>query len=205
MNVRNIPRSWLLCRNLKEWHDWLTSHHDIEAEVWLQIKKARSIEIGICLNEAVEEAICFGWIDGKMYSLDADRYIIRMTPRKPGSMWSMINRKRAEALIADERMTEAGMLPIREAQANGHWQAAYTANEKPNVPKDLIAALQADSVADSNFENWSNSQKLQAVVWVEQSRQPKTRAKRINIIVKCAHNKQNLFSLWLYGVKANIS
>lgn len=193
MKMKNIPQSWLICRNLKEWHDYLTSHHDTESEVWLQIKKARSIGSGISLDEAVEEAICFGWIDGKMHSLDSDRYILRFTPRKPGSIWSMINRNRAESLIAVGRMTEAGMVPIREAQANGRWQAAYSSKEEPDIPQDLREALQADSVARSNFENWSNSQKLQAVVWVEQSKRQETRANRISKIVSSARNKQKLF------------
>lgn len=101
MNAKNIPQHWLICHSLKEWHDWLAVHHDIETEIWLQIKKARSNELGIGLDEAVEEAICFGWIDSKRHSLDSERYIMRMTHRKTGSMWSMINRKRAEALMAD--------------------------------------------------------------------------------------------------------
>ena len=72
MNAKNIPQRWLICHNLKEWHDWLAAHHDIETEIWLQIKKARSNELGIGLDEAVEEAICFGWIDSKMHSLDSE-------------------------------------------------------------------------------------------------------------------------------------
>ncbi|NTW72792.1 MAG: hypothetical protein HGA49_11210 [Eubacteriaceae bacterium] len=193
MNIKNIPQSWLFCRNLKEWRDWLAAHHDNESEVWLQIKKVKAIETGIHLNEAVEEALCFGWIDGKMHSLDSDRYILRFTPRKSGSLWSMVNKKRAEALIAGGRMTEAGMVPIREAQANGRWQNAYSSKEKPKVPEDLKAALQADPLASSYFENWPNSQKLQAAVWVEESRQPKTRENRINKIVRYARNRQKLF------------
>ena len=77
-----------------------------------------------------------------MQSLDADSFILRLTPRKPGSIWSLINRNRAESLIAAGRMTEAGMTVIREAQANGRWQAAYSSRAKPEVSKDLAAALQ---------------------------------------------------------------
>ena len=185
-----MPQSWLICQNQKEWHDWLASKHNVESEVWLQVIKVRSREVGIALNEAVEEAICYGWIDGKMYSIDSDKYILHMTPRKPGSMWSMINRQRAEVLIADGRMTEAGMASIRQAQTNGRWQAAYTAKKEPDMPNDLLAALQTNPVAKVNFESWSNSQKLMAIVWVEESRQPKTRMDRINKIISYAHHKQ---------------
>lgn len=193
MTAKNTPESWLICHNLKEWHDWLAAHYDIETGVWLQIKKARSNELGVGMEEAVTEALCFGWIDSKIHSLDAEKYILHMTHRKPGSMWSMINRKRAEALIAEGRMTEAGMVTIREAQANGRWEAAYTSKEKPVVPNDLATALVADQVANNNFENWSNSQKRQSVAWVEQSKQPKTRANRIDKVVSYAHENQKLF------------
>lgn len=193
MSDTKIPQSWLICHNQQEWHDWLTFHHESESEVWLQIRKARSIKSGISLNEAVEEALCFGWIDSKMYSLDSDKYILRFTPRKHGSVWSLINRKRAETLMAEERMTKAGMVTIREAQASGSWQNAYSSKVKTDVPVDLIEALQKDPLASSNFEKWSNSQKLQAVSWIEKSRQPKTRANRINRVVNCARNGQKLF------------
>jgi len=193
MDDTRIPQSWLVCHNQQEWHDWLRFHHESESGVWLQIMKARSIDRGISLGEAVEEALCFGWIDSKMYSLDSDKYILCFTPRKHGSVWSLINRKRAETLLAEGRMTEAGMVTIHEAQSSGSWQNAYSSKVKPDVPKDLIEALQKDSLANSNFEKWSNSQKLQAASWVEHSRQTKTRENRINRVVHCARNAQKLF------------
>ena len=156
-------------------------------------KKFRTIEPGISLYEAVVESICFGWIDGKMHSLDSNRFIFRFTPRKPSSVWSMINRIRAETLVADERMTEAGIVKIREAQLSGRWQAAYTSRIKPDIPGDLNEALHADPLASRNFENWSNSQKLLAVKLIEKSRQSKTRGNRINMIVNSAHNEHRLF------------
>lgn len=192
MNKNKFPDKWLICSNIKEWHLWLASHNDKEKAVWLQIKRAKSKETGIVLNEAVEEAICYGWIDGMMYSLDSDKYILRMTHRRNGSMWSMINRKRAERMIEEGRMTEAGMVTVKEAQENGRWQTAYSSKELPDIPEDLKNALQIDTDASCNFESWSNSQKLQAVVWIEQSRQQESRIIRINKIVSFAHNNQNL-------------
>lgn len=193
MNNNMRPQSGLFCATRKEWHDWLVSHHGSEAAVWLQIKKVGSPESGVYYNEAVEEALCVGWIDGKMLSLDADKYLLRFTPRRPGSIWSMANRKRAEALIAADRMTEAGLAEIREAQANGLWQTAYTSKETPEFPTDLLAALQADPVASRHFNDWSNSQKLQAVGWIAAAKQLKTREKRIAKIISCTRNNQKLF------------
>lgn len=132
MIEKNMPQNWLTCSNPQEWHDWLNAHHDSETEVWLQIKKVKSKEQGILLSEAVEEALCFGWIDGIMYSSDAQKFIIRMSPRRRGSLWSLINRNRAERMISEGRMTEAGMVAIREAKANGKWQTAYTSKRQPD-------------------------------------------------------------------------
>ena len=193
MHKNNIPETWLVCQNLKEWHDWLESHHDKDIEVWLQIKKARSVEQGVRLEEAVDEALCFGWIDGKMHSLSQDHFILRFTLRRTGSMWSMTNRKRAEALIAEKRMKDSGMEKIKEAKANGRWQSAYSSKAETEMPEDLLEALEADPVAYSHFNTWSSSKKFQAIWWLEESKQVKTRESRIAKIVEVARNKQKLF------------
>lgn len=193
MDKMNIPETWLICQNLKEWHDWLDKNHGHELEVWLQIKKAKSSEQGVRLEEAVDEALCFGWIDGKMHSLNQDHYILRFTPRKSGSIWSMTNRNRAETLIAEKRMTVSGMEKIQEAKSSGRWQSAYSPKEKTEMPKDLSEALETDPVAYSNFTSWSNSQKFQAIWWLEESKQVKTRETRIAKIVEYARNKKKLF------------
>lgn len=125
LNKMNKPDSWLVCTDTKEWHDWLVENYLIKSEVWLQIRKVKSEDIGVKLDEAVEEAICYGWIDGKMYSLDENKYILRFTPRRRNSLWSKKNRKRAEALIGSGRMTDIGMKKIKEAQENGNWENAY--------------------------------------------------------------------------------
>ena len=138
MIKKDIPKDWLICKDRDEWHNWLLINHEMETEVWLQIKKVKSKDKGVRLNEAVEEAICFGWIDGLMHSIDTDRFILRFTPRRPGSVWSLINRNRAEKLIAEGKMTEAGMVPIREAMENGKWQTAYTSRK--NLEKSQLIA-----------------------------------------------------------------
>ena len=188
----NLPERWLSCRSLQEWHDWLAENHDRAEQAWLEIKKVNAGEKGILLADAVSEALCFGWIDGKMYSLDADSYILRFTPRKPDSLWSKTNRQRAERLLAEGRMTEAGLAAIRQAKATGHWQAAYTAKEKPAMPADLEAALQSDPVARRNFDDWSNSEQLQAVVWIGQAKRAQTRQKRILETVERARIKKGM-------------
>lgn len=182
------PESWLHFKDRIQWREWLENHHDKDTSIWIEIKKARSNSTGIYLGEAVEEAICFGWIDGKMFSVDQDRYIIRMTPRRPGSVWSKINRDRAVALINSWLMREPGMEAIRIAQANGQWQKAYSSKETPDLPEDLLEALKNREGALANFNGWTNSLQLQAIFWLDQSKRSKTRMERIARIVNAAAN-----------------
>lgn len=125
MNMMSFPSSWVICNEAKDWHDWLEANYLTKTEVWLQISKAHLKDVGLKIDDAVEEAICFGWIDGKLYSLDKDKYILRFTPRRLDSLWSRKNKKRAETLMAMGRMTEYGLDKIRAAQKNGNWENAY--------------------------------------------------------------------------------
>lgn len=190
MTNSEFPHSWLTCTNLREWRDWLSANHRRESEVWLLIRKVGSDRPGISLSEAVTEALRFGWIDGKARSLDEHGYLIRLTPRKSGSLWSKINRDRAETLIAEGQMTEAGLEKVREAQSNGRWQSAYSSLEEPVTPQDLADALRAIPEAERAFEIWSNSERLQAVMWVGDAKRPGTRKRRIDEIVDRALNNR---------------
>jgi len=125
MNSKGFPEEVQVFKNRKEWRDWLAVHHQSETLVWLLIQKVHSQKTGIRLAEAVEEALCYGWIDGQMYRLDDEQFVIRLTPRRRKSIWSKRNKTRAEELIAAGQMTEAGLAAIREAKASGRWQAAH--------------------------------------------------------------------------------
>ncbi|MHB1317651.1 MAG: YdeI/OmpD-associated family protein [Anaerolineae bacterium] len=182
------PADPLACRDVAEWRAWLAAHHDTETEVWLRIRKAASTLAGVRLDEAVEEALCFGWIDGKMVGHDADSFLLRLTPRRPGSIWSRINRERAERLIAEGRMAEAGMARVREAQENGRWEAAYSSREAPELPADLAAALAVDPEAAAGIAAWSNSQRLMLIRWLGDGKRPETRVRRIATILSGARN-----------------
>ncbi|MFY9902198.1 MAG: YdeI/OmpD-associated family protein [Trichococcus sp.] len=179
MSEPKIPEAWLNCRNPQEWHDWLVQNHDQEDQIWLKIKKAHAAGEGILLAEAVEEALCFGWIDGKMYSLGEESFIIRVTPRRSGSVWSLVNRRRAEALIEAGRMTEAGLAAIQAAKVNGKWQAAYSSKEVPDLPEELEQAFRDDPVAREHFESWPTGEKAHYLFWIAQAKRPDTRKKRI--------------------------
>lgn len=121
----NKPNTWLTFSNPNQWNDWLSQHQN-ETDVWIEIQKKNSKKVGIHLDEAVIEALCFGWIDSVMYSIDQDCFVLRMTPRKPHSPWSLINKNRALLLIEENRIQDRGYQAIEIAQANGWWDKAYT-------------------------------------------------------------------------------
>ncbi|MCW4002590.1 MAG: hypothetical protein NWE95_01575 [Candidatus Bathyarchaeota archaeon] len=129
------------------WKTWLEQNHDKESNVWLVFYKKQSGKKGIRLEEAVEEAICFGWIDGKLKRVDDERFILRFSRRKANSAWSKINKERAERLIKSGRMTPAGLAKIEEAKKTGLWDSAYTNKTKEVLPLDLKEALMKDNKA----------------------------------------------------------
>jgi len=166
-----------------EWRRWLEENHSSEKEVWVIIHKKNSGDRGLRYEEAVEEAICFGWIDGKMQSVDADRFRQRFTPRKKGSIWSKSNRDRAEKMVREEKMAPAGFEAVCEAKGNGRWDAAYSSKAAPTIPEDLEEALKKNEVAWKNFSGFSNSTKLQYVYWINDAKKDETRRKRIASVV----------------------
>lgn len=169
-----------------EWRGWLEDNHSQEREAWVVIQKKRSTRKGLKYEEAVEEAICFGWIDSKMQSIDAERFRQRFSPRKRNSIWSKINRERAERLMGRGMMAEAGYRAIEEAKGNGMWDSAYTSKEEPATPQDLLEALKKDRVGYENWDKFSNSVKLMYVRWVESAKREETRARRIDEVARRA-------------------
>ena len=112
----------------EEWRAWLEGNHATQGQAWLIINKKDSGTPSVSVQQTVEEALCFGWIDSAMQPIDAERYALRFTPRRKGSNWSERNKGRAAKLIAEGRMTEAGLAEIEEAKRNGRWDAAPRPN-----------------------------------------------------------------------------
>jgi uncharacterized protein YdeI (YjbR/CyaY-like superfamily) len=123
------------------WRDWLERHHIDKSEIWLVFLKKHVDEPCVTYDEAVEEALCFGWIDGVLRRIDDREHAVRFTPRKPGSVWSESNVVRVERLIAEGRMTEAGMALVRAAKESGAWDEAVSG--RPDVTRDDLAAAPA--------------------------------------------------------------
>ena len=170
--------------NSREWRSWLQRSHEKEKEAWLVINKRRSHKTGISYTEALEEALCFGWIDGKLKSIDQDKFLLRFSPRIVRSVWSRINKEKAEQLIAQNRMTAAGLARIEEAKRNGLWDIAYTSRKGDEVPFDLEAALMKDEQARFNFHNFANSYRNNYISWINAAKRAETREKRISEVVE---------------------
>jgi uncharacterized protein YdeI (YjbR/CyaY-like superfamily) len=161
-----------------EFRAWLTGNHATAEAVWLVFYKKDSEKPSVSWSDAVDEALCFGWIDSKVKSLDDERYEQYFTRRKPQSVWSMINKDKVEQLMADGRMATAGMRAVEVAKANGSWSLL----DGPHallVPDDLAATLAADPAAARGYEALSDSAKRGILEWIALAKRPETRARRI--------------------------
>jgi uncharacterized protein YdeI (YjbR/CyaY-like superfamily) len=173
-------------KDREKWRSWLSENHDKTDEIWLIHYKKSSGKKGISLNDAVEEALCFGWIDGKLKSIDEEKYILRYTPRKKKSPWSLINKERALRLIEQDRMTAAGMSKIEEARRNGLWDNAYSTSKMEEVPADLEDSLAGDEIACVNFYNFAPSYRNNYIGWINAAKTKETRKRHIAEVVKRA-------------------
>lgn len=170
-------------RDAGHWRSWLENHHGHESEAWLIINKRGYPGSGLKLEEAVEEALCFGWIDSTLRSLDDRRYRLRFSPRRRRSIWSIRNVRRAERLILEGRMTEAGLARITEAKANGEWEAASLREDADAIPPDLEKALSREKGALAAFRAFPASRKKQLLHWLAAAKRPQTQEKRIRAIL----------------------
>lgn len=174
----------------EEWRRWLHENHGGENEVWVVIQKVRSPDEGLRYEEAVDEAMCFGWIDGVMRRLNDHEFVQRFSPRRQRSIWSRINRDRAERLIEEGKMTGEGLRAIEEAKSNGRWDKAYTSREPPETPDDLLEALKGNPEAHRNFMGFPNSARFMYIHWINDAKRVETRARRIKRVVERAEQNK---------------
>ena len=162
-----------------DWQAWLESEHATSDGIWLKIGKKTAPEPSVSYAEALEVALCFGWIDGQKRSLDEDYWLQRFTPRKPGSRWSKINTDKADALIAAGRMQPAGQRQADQARADGRWGAAYAGQRTSTVPDDLRAALDANPAAAEFFATISSVNRYAIMYRIGTVKRAETRARKI--------------------------
>ena len=182
----------LYFKNRKEWRKWLKDNHRKEKEIWLVYYKKHTGKPSVSHEEAVEEALCFGWIDSRVNSIDKERFKQKYTPRKENSVWSLINKRAAEKMIREGKMTKAGLEKIKEAKENGKWSDAYTSKIGDPLPAYLKKALMKNKIAWQNFKNFANSYRNMYIGWVTGAKTKETREKRIREVVKRAEQNKKL-------------
>ncbi len=163
----------------KAWERWLQQHHEASDGLWLKFAKKDSGIDSVTYVEAVESALCYGWIDGQAASVDEQHWLQKFTPRRPRSRWSRINRDRALALIEQGRMQPAGFAQIELAQADGRWDAAYESPKTAAVPEDLVAALASNPAAEAAFSKLNSTNRYAILYRVQDAKRPETRTRRI--------------------------
>ena len=167
------------------WRRWLAAHHESSPGIWLIFDRKGSRPDRLAYADAVEEALCFGWIDSLVRSIDEGRYRQLFTPRKSKSVWSRTNKERVARLIAEGRMTATGLARIEEAKRNGSW-TALDAAEALAIPPDLEAALAANRKAHEHFHAFPPSAKKAYLSWLTTAKRAETRATRLEKIVRLA-------------------
>lgn len=172
-----------LFKNAQAFEIWLKRHHASSSGLWLMIAKRGAAEPSVTYPQAVEIALCWGWIDGQKKGLDDQHFLQRFTPRRPRSVWSKINVEKVAALIEAGRMQAPGHAQIAAAKADGRWAQAYDGARTSVVPEDLLAALEAEPKAKAFFAT-VNAANRYAVLWrIQTAVKPETRARRIAQLV----------------------
>lgn len=167
------------------WRNWLSKNHERSPGVWFVYFKKHTGKPRVTYDEAVEEALCFGWIDSLPRKLDAERSKLLFTPRKPKSVWSRPNKERIERLMESGAMTEAGLAKIERAKADGSWNA-LDASDNLEMPDDLRRRLAVDAKAEKNWEGFSDSVKKAILYWLGTAKRSETRSLRVEKIVSMA-------------------
>lgn len=174
--VDDLPRFHPESR--EQWRAWLADHHDTERGAWLVSWKQATGRPSLPYEAVIEEALCFGWVDSTAKTLDSERSMMLMTPRKPTSTWARTNKERVDRLLAAGLMQPAGIAAVETARANGSWTVLDSV-EALELPDDLAAALDAEPGARETYEGFSPSNRKMILWWVKSAKRPETRQRRI--------------------------
>lgn len=171
-------------RSQAAWAAWLDRQHEKSPGIWLEIAKKSSGLASVNYAQALEVALCYGWIDGQVKSVDGAWYRQRFTPRQLRSKWSQINRASVERLHAEGRLSVAGIREMEAARRDGRWAAAYPSPSKMTPPEDLLAALDAHPRAKRFFEQLDSNNRYAILYRLHDARKPETRARRLEKFVR---------------------
>ncbi|MCW3117890.1 MAG: hypothetical protein JWM28_1972 [Chitinophagaceae bacterium] len=164
------------------WRQWLQKNHQASPGIWMIYYKKESGKHKVSYAEAVEEALCFGWIDSLPRKLDKERAMLKFTPRKPKSSWSALNKKRVRKLVKNKLMKAAGLAKINRAKKDGSWRVLDATNYQAGnnlVPADILTGLNKKTKALANFKNFPLGYRRRFLFWIDSAKQPGTRKERI--------------------------
>jgi len=185
----------LIVTNAAAWRSWLRKHHDDPVGVWLVLAKKGTVEpTSLTYDEALEEALCHGWIDGQARQRDEATYKQRFTQRRKRSAWSQRNVGKAERLVAERRMHPAGLAEIERAKADGRWEAAYAGPARIEVPPDLAAALAADPQAQAMFDVLTKQNRYAVLYRLTTAKRVETRARLLEQFVAMLSRGETLYA-----------
>jgi len=176
----------------KKWSDWLAKQHDKTPGVWLKIGKKEAGISSVTYEEALDVALCYGWIDGQKKGFDEKYWLQKFTPRGPKSIWSKINTEKAERLIVSGEMKPAGFKAIDLAKQDGRWEAAYASQKNISIPEDFQAALDKNKKAKAFFATLKSAERYSFLFRIHQAKKPETRAKRIQQFIELLEKGEKL-------------
>jgi uncharacterized protein YdeI (YjbR/CyaY-like superfamily) len=176
----------------EEWETWLERNGNSSSGAWLRLAKKSADQPTVSYAQAVESALCYGWIDGQKQTESEHYWLQRFTPRTAKSMWSKINKEKAEALVASGRIRPGGMLEIHRAKQDGRWDAAYTSARRSTVPNDLQHALDANPKAKKIFATLNSKNRYAILFRVQNAKKPETRARKIAQFIEMLSNGNTL-------------
>lgn len=179
-------------KDAEAWRRWLEKEHDKAPGIWMRIAKKGAGEASVQYQDALDVALCFGWIDGQKKSIDARHWLQKWTPRAPRSIWSKVNRARAQGLIDAGRMREPGRREIERAKADGRWARAYDSWSAATVPEDLQAALDASPRAQRRFAELNGRNRYAILFRTHSAKRADTRAKRIRDFIAMLERGETL-------------
>ena len=189
--LHNIPVR--LFKSWEDWTRWLDKNHAKSAGVWMQIAKNTGDLKSVSYAEALEIALCYGWIDGQKRSYDDSSWLQKFTPRGPRSIWSKINKAKAEKLIKSGQMKPAGLAAIERAKQTGQWDAAYDSHSTATVPDDFQAALNQNPKAKAFFATLDSTNRYAMLFRLQTAKKPETRARRIEQFIHMLEKHEKIY------------
>lgn len=176
-----------------KWADWLAKNHDTSDGLWMKVAKKDSGIPSVTIVEALDMALCYGWIDGQRGSFDDKYYLQKYTPRRPKSTWSKINVEKVKRLIASGQMQPAGLKAIEAAKADGRWEKAYDGQRTMTVPKDFQAALNKNKKAKAFFETLNSVNRFAILFRIHNVKKAETRTRKIKQFIEMLENNEKIY------------